>query len=90
MGGCGTPRCGHVIALAAHLVAALAGGSSSTRPAAEGVGVAGAAAATTQQSYSSFRPGKLWLDTDGNVIRAHSGGLLVDPQSNRTLWYGSE
>ena len=86
MGGCGTPRCGHVIALAAHLVAALAGGSSSTRPAAEGVGVA----ATTQQSYSSFRPGKLWLDTDGNVIRAHSGGLLVDPQSNRTLWYGSE
>ena len=68
--------------------------SSSTRPAAEGVpgGVAAAAAATTQQSYmySSFRPGKLWLDTDGNVIRAHSGGLLVDPQSNRTLWYGSE
>ena len=41
--------------------------------------------------YTSIRPGQQWLDTDGQLIRAHSGGLLVDPkQSNKTYWYGSD
>jgi hypothetical protein len=40
--------------------------------------------------YTTFRPGELWLDTQGDVIRAHSGGLLNDPKSSRVFWYGSE
>jgi hypothetical protein len=48
------------------------------------------AAAAAAAPYTSFRPGQLWLDTEGSVIRAHSGGLLNDPHSDRTYWYGSE
>ena len=47
-------------------------------------------ATTTTPTYTTFRPGQHWLDTTGREIRAHSGGLLNDPQSNRTYWYGSE
>jgi hypothetical protein len=32
--------------------------------------------ATASATYSSFKPGELWLDTDGNRIKAHSAGLL--------------
>lgn len=48
-------------------------------------------AAAPQQSatamhYDSFRPGKLWLDTDGRVINAHGGGILF--HDGRYWWYG--
>lgn len=39
--------------------------------------------------YTSFNPGQPWFDTSGQLIRAHSGGLLYDPNSNTTYWYGS-
>jgi hypothetical protein len=28
------------------------------------------------QKSVSFRPGKIWYDTDGNPINAHAGGFL--------------
>ncbi|MBP1616526.1 MAG: hypothetical protein H6Q14_353 [Bacteroidetes bacterium] len=37
-------------------------------------------------SYSSFRPGKLWFDTDGNIINAHGGGVLF--YDGKYYWYG--
>ena len=39
-------------------------------------------------SFASFRSGEPWLDTDGNIIDAHGGGLLVD--GGRYYWYGSQ
>eukprot|EP00927_Polykrikos_kofoidii_P073426 TRINITY_DN69465_c0_g1_i1.p1 TRINITY_DN69465_c0_g1~~TRINITY_DN69465_c0_g1_i1.p1 ORF type:complete len:332 (-),score=45.22 TRINITY_DN69465_c0_g1_i1:267-1262(-) len=38
--------------------------------------------------YNAFRPGALWLDTDGNRIRAHSAGLLT--VGDTTYWYGAD
>lgn len=38
--------------------------------------------------YTSFQPGALWLDTDGNRIKAHSAGLLAVGET--TYWYGAE
>ncbi len=36
--------------------------------------------------YNSFKPGKVWLDTDGKRIQAHGGGILyID---NTFYWYG--
>lgn len=35
-----------------------------------------------------FYPGKLWLDTDGNPIQAHGGGVLFDERSETYYWYG--
>ncbi|KAK6136815.1 hypothetical protein DH2020_029438 [Rehmannia glutinosa] len=35
-----------------------------------------------------YRPGKTWLDTDGNPIHAHGGGILFDEKSNTFYWYG--
>ena len=35
----------------------------------------------------SFQPGKPWLDTSGNPIDAHGGGLLHDTESGRYYWY---
>ncbi len=32
--------------------------------------------ATAAAMYSNFQPGKLWPDTDGEPIRAHSAGLV--------------
>ena len=29
-----------------------------------------------QNKNNSFKPGKIWLDTDGNAINAHGGGIL--------------
>jgi hypothetical protein len=40
--------------------------------------------------YTSFRPGQQWLDTEGNEIRAHSGGLLYVPTAAKHYWYGSD
>jgi hypothetical protein len=35
-----------------------------------------------------FRPGEVWLDTSGNPIQAHGGGILV--HSNVYYWYGED
>ncbi|KAK1323402.1 hypothetical protein QJS10_CPA02g00392 [Acorus calamus] len=35
-----------------------------------------------------FYPGQQWLDTDGNPIQAHGGGLLYDENSETYYWYG--
>ncbi len=38
------------------------------------------------ETYSSFRPSKLWFDTDGNIINAHGGGVLY--YDGKYYWYG--
>lgn len=45
-----------------------------------------AKAESDKKKYSSFRPGELWYDTDGNVINAHGDGLLF--RNNTYYWYG--
>lgn len=35
-----------------------------------------------------YYPGRTWLDTDGNPIQAHGGGVLYDQRSKRYYWYG--
>ncbi|XP_051127364.1 uncharacterized protein LOC127248860 isoform X2 [Andrographis paniculata] len=35
-----------------------------------------------------YRPGSVWLDTDGNPIQAHGGGILYDEKSKNYYWYG--
>ncbi|KAJ4897142.1 Arabinanase/levansucrase/invertase [Raphanus sativus] len=35
-----------------------------------------------------YFPGKIWLDTEGNPIQAHGGGILHDDKSNTYYWYG--
>jgi beta-xylosidase len=39
-----------------------------------------------QKSYSSFRPGAIWLDTDGNRIEAHGGGMFYE--NGTYYWFG--
>lgn len=36
--------------------------------------------------YHSFRPGKYWYDTDGNLIQAHGGSILY--AEGKYYWYG--
>nr|GMD08708.1 putative galactan 1,3-beta-galactosidase [Ipomoea batatas] len=33
-------------------------------------------------------PGRSWLDSDGNPIQAHGGGILYDEKSRTYFWYG--
>ena len=35
---------------------------------------------------NSFKPGKVWLDTDGNRIQAHAGYMFIE--DGRFYWYG--
>lgn len=35
-----------------------------------------------------FYPARMWLDTDGNPIQAHGGGVLFDEKSETYYWYG--
>lgn len=35
-----------------------------------------------------YRPGHIWLDTQGNPIQAHGGGVLYDETSHTYYWYG--
>lgn len=35
-----------------------------------------------------FLPDRVWLDTDGNPIQAHGGGILFDKKSVTYYWYG--
>lgn len=37
---------------------------------------------------SYYFPGKIWMDTEGNPIQAHGGGILLDEKSNTYYWYG--
>ncbi|CAL5372748.1 unnamed protein product [Camellia sinensis] len=39
------------------------------------------------ESFYYF-PGRIWLDTDGNPIQAHGGGILYDERSMTYYWYG--
>ena len=39
-------------------------------------------------SFAAFRSGEPWLDTSGNVIDAHGGGMLQD--GDVFYWYGSQ
>lgn len=36
----------------------------------------------------SYYPGKVWLDTNGNPIQAHGGGILHDEKTGLYYWYG--
>ena len=36
--------------------------------------------------YTSIRPGKVWLDTEGKRIQAHRGSLLYE--NGTYYWYG--
>ena len=42
-----------------------------------------------ERRYDAFHPGKLWRDTSGRLIRAHSAGLLTDTDGI-TYWYGAD
>jgi hypothetical protein len=33
-------------------------------------------------------PGGKWLDTEGNFINAHAGGITLDHESGRFFWFG--
>ncbi|KAI3958910.1 hypothetical protein MKX01_023586 [Papaver californicum] len=35
-----------------------------------------------------FYPGRIWLDTDGNPIQAHGGGILYVERTRTYYWYG--
>ncbi|XP_023007054.1 uncharacterized protein LOC111499658 [Cucurbita maxima] len=35
-----------------------------------------------------YYPGRVWLDTEGNPIQAHGGGVLYDEISETFYWYG--
>ena len=39
-------------------------------------------------SYSSIRPGKVWLDTDNKPIYAHGFSVFYDKVNNRWIWFG--
>lgn len=40
------------------------------------------------QQYHSFRPGKIWYDTNGKVINAHGGGILY--YKGVYYWFGED
>lgn len=35
-----------------------------------------------------YYPGRIWLDTEGNPIQAHGGGILYDERLMTYYWYG--
>lgn len=35
-----------------------------------------------------YYPGHIWLDTEGDPIQAHGGGILYDERSRTYYWYG--
>lgn len=41
---------------------------------------------THAQDKTSFYPGDLWFDTDGNIINAHGGGILY--HEGKYYWFG--
>ncbi len=49
---------------------------------------AGWTAGPVAAQVTSFQPGQVWLDADGNVIQAHDGGILY--HQGVYYWYGSD
>ncbi|KAH6814873.1 Arabinanase/levansucrase/invertase [Perilla frutescens var. frutescens] len=43
---------------------------------------------TTSHTGLFYWPGKVWLDTGGNPINAHGGGIIFDGTSTNYYWYG--
>ena len=43
-------------------------------------------ALVAEARYSSFRPGQVWLDTDGKPIHAHAGSIMK--LGDTYWWYG--
>src|SRR5699024_1801875 len=41
-------------------------------------------------SYDSFKPGEVWLDTNGAPIQAHGGGRMYDEKTETYYWYGED
>lgn len=41
---------------------------------------------SAHEVYDCVRPGQVWLDTEGNRIQAHAGGILYD--DGTYYWYG--
>ncbi len=39
-------------------------------------------------TYTSIRPGKVWLDTEGKPIQAHGFSVFYDENRKRYCWYG--
>ena len=39
---------------------------------------------------TSFKPGQIWRDTNGEVIQAHGGGILFDQKTQTYYWYGED
>lgn len=35
-----------------------------------------------------YKPARIWLDTEGNPIQVHGGGILYDDRSETYYWYG--
>lgn len=48
------------------------------------------AAASSPPTDATFHPGERWLDTTGNPILAHGGGVLWDEASGAYYWYGEQ
>ncbi len=42
----------------------------------------------THTHAAEFRPGEVWLDTSGQPVQAHGGGILV--RSNIYYWHGED
>jgi beta-xylosidase len=42
----------------------------------------------TVAASAEFQPGEVWLDTDGNPIQAHGGGILT--RGDTYYWYGED
>ncbi|KAK8481982.1 hypothetical protein V6N12_036758 [Hibiscus sabdariffa] len=43
---------------------------------------------TTGNESHYYHLGKIWLDTEGNPIQAHGGGMPYDERSATYYWYG--
>src|SRR5262245_8546978 len=55
--------------------------------------LASTASSAPPNTYSSFRPGQPWLDTNGKVIQAHGGQVVpaIDEDGRRIYyWYGED
>ncbi|HEX8424807.1 glycoside hydrolase family 43 protein [Hymenobacter sp.] len=50
--------------------------------------VAQPAPSAAKAKNTAFKPGELWYDTDGNLINAHGGGVLL--VGNTYYWYGEK
>lgn len=54
------------------------------------LGLSGAVGAETPapSAAKEFRPGEVWLDTEGKPIQAHGGGILF--HAGVFYWYGED